>query len=34
MMNHRLFCEATICEVDIEPLYMKTVTSDRPIAIS
>src|SRR5664279_4996932 len=19
--NHRLFCEATICEVDIEPLY-------------
>src|ERR1039458_1438538 len=33
-MNHSLFCEATICEVDIELLYMNTVTSDRPMAIS
>src|ERR1035437_1067702 len=32
--NHRLFWEATICEVDIEPLNMKTATSDRPMAIS
>jgi len=33
-MNQRLFCEATICEVDIEPLYKKMATSDRPMAIS
>src|SRR5450631_2085142 len=32
--NHRLFCEATIWEVDIDPLNMKTATSDRPMAIS
>ena len=34
MMNHMRFCDATICEVDMEPLYMKTATSDRPMAIS
>ncbi len=32
--NHMLLCEATICEVDIEPLYMKMATSDSPMAIS
>ena len=33
-MNHRLLWASTISEVDIDPEYMNTATSDSPIAIS
>ena len=33
--NHQsCVCESTICDVDIDPARMNTLTSDRPMASS
>ncbi|OPZ54934.1 MAG: hypothetical protein BWY91_01367 [bacterium ADurb.BinA028] len=34
MTNQVLLWASTMAEVDIDPLMMKTATSDRPMAIS